>query len=234
MKSVDGKVRIAKSRGWPYSAKSRTGFEEISIRRPWQKDWMSKNLFSTKCSHPIPRGGQRGQDSKSPPGEDFSESRRNGGPSYGRPPRSHPDHFAGGCPEEFESPILQKIAKALVDLYQRKGRLDLPEALASLRRRSKEGCASLPFRKVGWRGEIGEGSCRTVCKRFVEEVKEERASCSGGLKRQRTARGKSLVLFPREHQEPAKRERKSSKRIILGKERRESMAKGGRSKRLSS
>jgi len=33
-----------------------------------------------------------------------------------------------GVVKEFESPILQKIAEALEDLYQRKGRLDLPEA----------------------------------------------------------------------------------------------------------
>ena len=48
----------------------------------------------------------------------------------------HPDIIPAVSKEdvlkEFESPILQKIAEALEDLYQRRGRFNLPAGVSSL------------------------------------------------------------------------------------------------------
>ncbi len=63
-----------------------------------------------------------------------------------------------GVLKEFESPILQKIAEALEDLYQRKGRLDLPEALASVEEDLKERLCEFAFQESGLGGRTGRKS----------------------------------------------------------------------------
>jgi DNA primase len=74
-----------------------------------------------------------------------------------------------GVLKEFESPILKKIAEALENLYQRKGRLDLPEALASVEEDLKERLGEFAFQESGL-----EGDREKILQDCIKKIREER------------------------------------------------------------
>ena len=74
-----------------------------------------------------------------------------------------------GVLKEFESPILKKIAEALENLYQRKGRLDLPEALASVEEDLKERLGEFAFQESGL-----EGDREKMLQDCIKKIREER------------------------------------------------------------
>jgi DNA primase len=71
--------------------------------------------------------------------------------------------------KEFESPILKKIAEALENLYQRKGRLNLPEALASVEEDLKERLGEFAFQESGL-----EGDREKILQDCIKKIREER------------------------------------------------------------
>jgi len=114
-----------------------------------------------------------------------------------------------GVVKEFESPILQKIAEALEDLYQRKGRLDLPEALANFEEDLKGRLCEFAFQE----SELEGGDQEKILQDCIQKIREKRLKKEKGelLKRIKEAEKqqeeKSLVPLLKERQELAKRER---------------------------
>ncbi len=74
-----------------------------------------------------------------------------------------------GVLEEFESPVLKKIARGLEDLYQRKGRLDLPEALAGAEEDLKKWLYDFAFQESGL-----EGNREKILKDCIQKIRQER------------------------------------------------------------
>jgi DNA primase len=114
-----------------------------------------------------------------------------------------------GIFKEFENPILQKMAEALEDLYQRKGRLDLPEALANFEEELKGRLCEFAFQESGLEG----GDRGKILQDCIQKIREKRLKKEKSelLKRIKEAEkqqeGKGLVPLLKERQELAKRER---------------------------
>jgi DNA primase len=115
--------------------------------------------------------------------------------------------------KEFENPILQKMAEALEDLYQRKGRLDLPEALANFEEDLKGRLCEFAFQESGLEG----GDREKILQDCIQKIREKRLKKEKGelLKKIKEAEkqpeGKRLVPLLKEHQELAKKERSLQK-----------------------
>ncbi len=114
-----------------------------------------------------------------------------------------------GVLEEFESTILQKIAEALKDLYVKKGRLDLPEALATFDEDLKGRLYEFVFQESGLEG----GDREKILTDCIQKIHEKRLKKESGelLKRikeaERQEEEKGLAPLLKEHEELAKRER---------------------------
>jgi DNA primase len=111
--------------------------------------------------------------------------------------------------KEFENPILQKMAEALEDLYQKKGRLDLPEALANFEEDLKGRLCEFAFQESGLEG----GDRGKILQDCIQKIREKRLKKEKGelLKKIKEAEkqpeGKRLVPLLKEHQELGKKER---------------------------
>jgi DNA primase len=70
--------------------------------------------------------------------------------------------------KEFESPVLQKIAEGLEDLYQKRGRLDLPEALAIFGEDLKGRLCEFAFQESGL-----EGNWEKILKDCIQKIRQE-------------------------------------------------------------
>jgi hypothetical protein len=114
-----------------------------------------------------------------------------------------------GVLKEFESPILQKMAETLEDLYQRKGRFDLPQALAHVEEDLKGRLSEFAFQESGQEG-ADRGKILQDC---IQKIREMRLKKEKGelLKRIKEAEkqqeGKRLFPLLKERQEIAKREK---------------------------
>jgi DNA primase len=85
----------------------------------------------------------------------------------------HPEAISSlskeGIFKEFENPVFRKIAEALEDLYQRKGRLDLPEALANFEEDIKARLCEFAFQERGL-----EGNWDKILRDCIQKIREER------------------------------------------------------------
>ena len=75
-----------------------------------------------------------------------------------------------GILREFESPILQKMAEKLEGLYQRKGKLDLTEALGCLEEDLKGRLCEFTFQQSGVEG----GDQGKMLKDCIQKIREDR------------------------------------------------------------
>jgi DNA primase len=114
-----------------------------------------------------------------------------------------------GVFKEFESSVLQKMAEGLRDLYQRKGRIDLPEALSHFEEDLKGRLCELAFQESGLEG----GDREKILHDCIQKIREKRLKREKGdlLKRIKEAEKqqeeKRLVPLLKEYQELAKREK---------------------------
>jgi DNA primase len=210
VKSVDGKVRVAKE------GVALLGKIPDRIRRDFYTKALAERLdVKESFLYEMLRSSPR-EPSKA--GEDFKKSS-----TEGTFPKSeemvirlmvhHPEVIPTiskeGVLKEFESPILQKIANTLEDLYQKKGRLDLPEALANFEEALRERLCEFVFQESGLEG----GDRGKILQDCIQKIREKRLKKEKGelLKRIKEAEkqpeGKRLVPLLREHQELAKREK---------------------------
>jgi hypothetical protein len=111
--------------------------------------------------------------------------------------------------KEFESPILQKMAETLKELYQKKGRLDLPEALANFEEDLKGRLREFAFRESGLeggdRGKILQDCVQKIHEKRLKREKDEVLKKIREAEKQQE--GKRLLPLLKERQELAKREK---------------------------
>ncbi len=210
VKSVDGKVRVAKE------GVALLGKIPDRIRRDFYTKALAERLdVKESFLYEMLRSSPR-EPSKA--GEDFKKSS-----TEGTFPKSeemvirlmvhHPEVIPTiskeGVLKEFESPILQKIANTLEDLYQKKGRLDLPEALANFEEALRERLCEFVFQESGLEG----GDRGKILQDCIQKIREKRLKKEKGelLKRIKEAEKQQeerrLVPLLKEHQELAKREK---------------------------
>ena len=214
VKSVDGKVRIAKE------GLALLGKIPDRIRRDFYTKALAERLdvkesFLYEMLPSSPKGRPKeGEDSKESSLErTFPKSEEMVVRLMVHHPEVIPTISQEGVLKEFESPILQKIAKALEDLYQRKGRLDLPEALASFEETLKGRLCEFAFQESGLEGG-DRGRILQDCMQKIrgKRLKKEKGELLRRIKEaEKQQEERSLAPLLREHQELAKREKNLQK-----------------------
>jgi DNA primase len=112
-----------------------------------------------------------------------------------------------GVLKEFESQSLQRLAEGLENLYQRKGRLDLPEALAGYEETLKGRLCQFAFQESGLEGGDREKILHDCIQKIRERrLKKEKAELLRKIK-EAEKEERRLVPLLKEHQELAKREK---------------------------
>ena len=118
-----------------------------------------------------------------------------------------------GILKEFESPILKKMAEDLESLYQKKGRLDIAEALGSLDEDLKGKLCEFAFQESGLDGSPQEKILRDciqkVRRRKLERDKSDLLKRIKEVEKQKGEKGLEALLLKR--QELTRRERGLSK-----------------------
>ena len=210
LKSVDGKVKVAKEgtallSKIPDKIRREFYLKALAERLDIQESFLYEMLRSSPKEF-----SKAGEDlRKSSMDKTFPKSEE----MVVRLMVQHPESISTlskeGIFKEFENPILQKMAEALEDLYQRKGRLDLPEALANFEEDLKGRVCEFAFQESGLEG----GDRGKILQDCIQKIREKRLKKEKGelLKRIKEAEkqpeGKRLVPLLKEHQELAKKER---------------------------
>jgi len=214
VKSVDGRVRIAKE------GLALLGKIPDRIRRDFYTKALAERLdvkesFLYEMLPSYPKGRPKeGEDSKESSLErTFPKSEEMVVRLMVHHPEVIPTISQEGVLKEFESPILQKIAEALEDLYQRKGRLDLPEALASFEETLKGRLCEFAFQESGLEGE-NRGRILQDCMQKIrgKRLKKEKGELLRRIKEaEKQQEERNIVPLLKEHQELAKREKNLQK-----------------------
>jgi DNA primase len=210
VKSIDGKVRVAKE------GVALLGKIPDRIRRDFYTKALAEKLdvkesFLYEMLRSSPKEPSKaGEDlRKSSMERTFPKSEEIVVRLMVHHPEVIPSISKEGVLKEFESPILQKIAEALEDLYQRKERLDLPEVLANVEEDLKGKLCELAFQESGLEG----GDRRKILQDCIQKIREKGLKKEKGelLKRIKEAEKqqeeKRLVPLLKERQELAKREK---------------------------
>ena len=210
LKSIDGKVKVAKEGASLLSKipdKIRRDFyiKAFAERLDIQESFLYEMLRS-----PSRRPSKAGEDLKKSSAERaFPRSEEMVIRLMVHHPEFIPTLSKEGIFKEFESPILQKMAEMLTDLYQRKGKMDLPEALDNVEEDLKGRLCEFAFRESGLEG----GDWGKVLQDCVQKIREKKLKKEKNelLKKIREAEkqqeGKRLVPLLKEHQELARKER---------------------------
>jgi DNA primase len=210
VKSVDGKVKIAKE-GVALLGKipdkiRRDFYTKALAERLDVKESFLYEILRASLKGPFKAGG----DLREPSTErGFPKSEEIVVRLMVHHPEVIPTISKEGVLREFESPILQKIAETLEDLFQRKGRFDLPQALSTVDEDLKGRLSEFAFQEEG----LEEGDRGKILQDCIQKIREKRIKKEKGelLKRIKEAEkqleGKRLVPLLKERQELAKREK---------------------------
>jgi DNA primase len=114
-----------------------------------------------------------------------------------------------GILKEFKSPVLQRIAEEMENLYQRKGRLDLAETLGCLEEDLKRRLCEFVFQEIGLEKGQGERILKDCIRKIREErLRRDKVELLRRIKEaERENRGKVLEALLLEHQELARKGR---------------------------
>jgi DNA primase len=217
LKSVDGKVRVAREgvallNKIPDKIRKDFYAKGLAERLDVKESVLYEMLQSRRVESPTSPGepSRAGEDlRRSSPERNFPKSEEMVIRLMVHHPEIIPIVSREGILEEFESPTLQTIAEALGDLYQKKGRLDLPEALANFEENLRARLCEFVFQEGGLEG----GEREKMLKDCIQKIREKRLKKERGelLKKIKEAEkqdeGKKLVPLLKEHEELAKRER---------------------------
>jgi DNA primase len=217
LKSIDGKVKVAKE------GMALLGRIPDRIRRDFYVKALAERLdvkesFLYEMLQSSPKESSRAEEEfkKSSTDRIFPKSEEMVVRLMVHHPELIPALSEEGIFKEFESAALQKIAEGLRDLYHRKGRLDLPEALGQFEEDLKGRLCELAFQESGLEG----GSREKVLQDCIQKIREKRLKREKSelLKRIKEAEKqqeeKRLVPLLKEHQELAKKERSFQKEGI--------------------
>ena len=214
VKSVDGKVRIAKE-GIALLGKIPDRIRRDFYTRALAERLDVKESFLYEMLPSSPKGmSKRGEDSKeSLPERAFPKSEEMVIRLMVHRPDVIPIFSKEGILKEFESPVLRKIAEALEDLYQRKGRLDLAEAVAGFEEALKTRLCEFAFRENGLAGgDAGKILQDCIQKIRGARIKREKDELLRRIKEaEKQQEERRLVPLLKEHQELAKREKRLQK-----------------------
>jgi len=209
LKSVDGKVRVARE-GVALLSKIPDKIRRNLYAKGLAERLDVKESFLYEMLPSSPEPSKAGEDSRRSSLErSFPKSEEMVICLMVHHPEIIPTVSREGILEEFESPILQKIAGALKDLYLSRGRLDLPEALANFEEDLKARLCEFVFQEGGWEG----GDREKILKDCIQKIREKRLKMERGelLKRIKEAEkqeeGRRVAPLLKEHEELAKRER---------------------------
>jgi DNA primase len=170
VKSIDGKVRIAKEGVallHKMSDKIRRDFYMKALAE--RLDVKESFLFEMLRSSPKEISGIREDLRKSFLERSFSKSEEMVVRLMVHHPEVIPTLSKEGVVKEFESPLLQKIAEILEHLYQKKGRLDLPEVLANVEEDLKGKLCEFAIQESGL-----EGNREKILQDCIQKIREKR------------------------------------------------------------
>jgi DNA primase len=212
VKSVDGKVKIAKE------GVALLGKIPDRIRRDFYTKALAERLdvkesflheilrSSPKGLRPSKAGGDSGKSSAE---RSFPKSEEMVVRLMVQHPEIIPAISKEGVLTEFESPILQKIAEALEDLYQKEGGFNLPQALAhfdeDLKGRLSEFALQEDGLEEGDRGKILQDCIQKIREKGIKKEKDELFKRIKEAEKQQG--GRRLVPLLKERQELAKKEK---------------------------
>ena len=171
VKSVDGKVKIAKE------GIALLGKIPDKIRRDFYTKALAERLdvkesflYEILESSPKELSKARGDVGKSSAETSFPRSEELVVHLMARHPDVIPTLSKEDVLKEFESPILQKIAEALEDLYRRKGKFNLPQALAHFDDDLKGRLSEFAFQEDG----LEEGDRQKILRDCIQKIREKR------------------------------------------------------------
>ncbi|MCJ7786422.1 MAG: DNA primase, partial [Desulfobacterales bacterium] len=171
VKSVDGRVKIAKEGVALLSKipdKIRKDFYTKALAE--RLDVKESVLYEILRSSPKEPSKARGDVGKSSAERNFPRSEEMVVHLMAQHPEIIPAVSREDFLKEFESPILQKIAEALEDLYQRKGRFNLPQALAHFDEDLKGRLSEFAFQEDG----LEEGDRGKILQDCIQKIREKR------------------------------------------------------------
>ena len=210
VKSVDGKVRIAKE------GVALLGKIPDKVRRDFYTKALAERLdvkesflYEILRSSPKERS-KAGEDAGRPSGErSFPRSEEWVVRLMAQHPEVIPTITKEEVLKEFENPVLRGIAEALEDLYQRTGRFNLPQALACFDDDLKGRLSEFAFQEDG----LEEGDWGKILQDCIQKIRGKGIKREKGelLKKIKAAEkqqeGKRLGPLLKERQELAKREK---------------------------
>jgi DNA primase len=171
VKSVDGRVKIAKEGVALLSKipdKIRKDFYTKALAE--RLDVKESFLYEILGSSPRESSKARGDVGKPSAERNFPRSEEMVVHLMAQHPEIIPAVSKEDVLKEFESPILQKIAEALEDLYQRKGRFNLPQALAHFDEDLKGRLSEFAFQEDG----LEEGDRGKILQDCIQKIREKR------------------------------------------------------------
>jgi DNA primase len=178
VKSVDGKVKIAKE------GVALLGKIPDKIRRDFYTKALAERLdvkesflYEILRSSPKEPPKARGDAGKSSAERRFPRSEEMVVHLMAQHPEIIPAISKEDVLREFESPVLQKIAEALEDLYQRRGGFNLPQALAHFDEDLKGRLSEFAFQEDGLeerdRGKILQDCIQKIREKRIKREKGE-------------------------------------------------------------
>jgi len=171
VKSVDGKVEIAKE------GVALLGKIPDKIRRDFYTKALAERLdvkesflYEILGSSPREASKSRGEGGKSSGERTFPKSEEMMVHLMAQHPEVIPIISREDVLKEFENPILQKIAEALEDLYEKKGRFNLPQALAHFDEDLKGRVSEFALQEDG----LEEGDREKILEDCIQKIREKR------------------------------------------------------------
>jgi DNA primase len=171
VKSADGKVNIAKE------GVALLGKIPDKIRRDFytralaeRLDIKESFLYEILGSSPRESSQARGERGRSSPERTFPKSEEMVVHLMAQHPEMIPTISREDVLKEFENPILQKIAEALEDLYRKKGRFTLPQALAHFDEDLKGKVSEFALQEDG----LEEGDLGKILEDCIQKIREKR------------------------------------------------------------
>ena len=209
VKSIDGKVRMAEEalaliRGIPEGIRRNFYVKTLAEKVDIQESMVYDMLQSA------PRDRPKGREQARPPAEKmtFPRSEEMVVRLMVQHPQLIPKISEEGIFKEFESAFLRRMAEALDAFYQRKGRLDLGEALGRVEEDLKGGVCAFVFEESGLEaGDLGKVVEDCVQKIREGKLKKEKQELLKRIKEAEKRRGENgLEALLLEWQELVKRE----------------------------
>jgi DNA primase len=209
-KSIDGKVKIAEE-GVALLGRIPDGIRKDFYLRAWAERLDVKESLLHEMARPSSKRRMRVEEELKRPSAERVLPRSE--EMMVRLMIHHPEWMAvisrEGILEEFESPHLKKMAEHLVSFYQKKGRLDLSEALESIEESLRGKLREFSFEESGLEGTDHEKVLRDCIQKIrKKKLKRDESDLLKRIREAEKQRGeKGLEALLLQRQELARRER---------------------------